>query len=582
MVAFRPPIEYAEGKQELSQTLIDDLELEASRSGGPSLYSAVFGEACRAAGRGRMEKRWARWFTSDRGYLEDTQALLATSLGEDTCSPSAGAPDNILSVWKEIEKHDSGSEEEAFHSQYLYVEWGPIRWANRNARLLWFLSLYNVGGPVLSLSAPIFMLMIPFCVLRIGGRPLTLQSYIGLLKSVLAKHPIGQVFSFRGASAGQKLYIAFSIVFYGFQVYQNMVTCIRFWKNRRTIEGQLRAVAEHLERAVLDMDTLARATAPLTNYSEFRRDLSERATRLNALLIEINAGLLHGRPWWRKAMAVGEQLRLFYRIYRDKETRQDLDYSLDALAYLGELRKVQALINSGRVSMCRWSRKGTVLKGVSLPGPDTQAPGARTQVQNDCDLRTSLLVTGPNASGKTTVLKATLFNLILSQQIGGGFYTRASVKPFDRFHCYMNIPDTNDRDSLFQAEARRCRQILSDITERPKTQRHFCVFDELYSGTNPSEAIGGATAFLRHIARKRGVRFMMTTHFTELCRKLEKGKHVRNYHMDAVDNGDEIEFKYKMVRGTTRIRGGVHVLRQLDYPLSIIEEAVRETACVSY
>ena len=75
---------------------------------------------------------------------------------------------------------------------------------------------------------------------------------------------------------------------------------------------------------------------------------------------------------------------------------------------------------------------------------------------------------------------------------------------------------------------------------------------------------------------------MMTTHFTELCRRLEKGKHVRNHHMYARDNGESLEFSYKLMPGTTSIRGGVHVLRQLDYPRSIVEEAARETLGVAY
>ena len=65
----------------------------------------------------------------------------------------------------------------------------------------------------------------------------------------------------------------------------------------------------------------------------------------------------------------------------------------------------------------------------------------------------NILITGPNASGKTTTIKSILINLIMGQQFGMGCYRKASISVYDYFHSYLNIPDTSGRDSLFQAEA---------------------------------------------------------------------------------------------------------------------------------
>ena len=73
-------------------------------------------------------------------------------------------------------------------------------------------------------------------------------------------------------------------------------------------------------------------------------------------------------------------------------------------------------------------------------------------VKNNIDLSKNLIITGPNAAGKTTMLKTALLNILLTQQIGFGFYKTATIAPFDFIHCYVNIPDTSGRDSLFQAE----------------------------------------------------------------------------------------------------------------------------------
>ena len=120
-------------------------------------------------------------------------------------------------------------------------------------------------------------------------------------------------------------------------------------------------------------------------------------------------------------------------------------------------------------------------------------------VKNDVKLSKNIIVTGPNAAGKTTLLKSLILNILFSQQVGKGFYESATLAPFHFIHCYLNIPDTSGRDSLFQAEARRCKNILSFI-KLHNDKKHFCIFDELYSGTNHYEAIASACAYLKYIA----------------------------------------------------------------------------------
>jgi DNA mismatch repair protein MutS len=182
-----------------------------------------------------------------------------------------------------------------------------------------------------------------------------------------------------------------------------------------------------------------------------------------------------------------------------------------------------------------------------------------------------MIVTGPNASGKTTILKTTLINIIITQQFGFGFYESASLVPYDFLHSYLNIPDTSGRDSLFQAEARRCKEILNDIEHNSSVETHFCIFDELYSGTNPEDAISSANAFLKYLIKYKNVDFVLTTHFTELCQKLDKNTGIDNFHMKTDKKGDTFTYTYKLEKGISIVRGGVKVLGDMNYPKEILD-----------
>ena len=125
------------------------------------------------------------------------------------------------------------------------------------------------------------------------------------------------------------------------------------------------------------------------------------------------------------------------------------------------------------MSICKLSNK-TIMKGVYYPHLKDSA------IKNDINCNINNILTGPNAAGKTTLVKSVIINVILSQQFGCGFYDSCKLKPYDQIHSYINIPDTSGRDSLFQAEAGRCKHILSSISNNPD-DNVLCVFDELFS-----------------------------------------------------------------------------------------------------
>jgi len=192
-------------------------------------------------------------------------------------------------------------------------------------------------------------------------------------------------------------------------------------------------------------------------------------------------------------------------------------------------------------------------------------------VKNNCDLSNNMIISAPNKAGKTTILKTTTLNIIFSQQLGCGFYENATIHPYQYIHSYLNIPDTSQRDSLFQAESRRCKHIIDHISENLGS-RHFCIFDELYSGTNPDEASQAGKAFIKYLSRFSNVDFILTTHYFKICKSFKEDEKVKNYLMKVdVENTGEFNYTYKLKKGISTLKGGIRVLKDLEYPEEILK-----------
>jgi DNA mismatch repair ATPase MutS len=109
------------------------------------------------------------------------------------------------------------------------------------------------------------------------------------------------------------------------------------------------------------------------------------------------------------------------------------------------------------------------------------------------------------------------------------------------------------------------------MLENPN-KRHFCIFDELYSGTNPYEAIASAYGYIDFVSKKPNVDLILTTHYIELCELLSKHDRIENLHMSTDADG---AYLYKISDGISTIKGGLKVLRDLDYPAEIVDNAKR-------
>ena len=605
---FNLPIFFLEDKQELEKHIITDLELNETEK-TKSLYDYVFlpitnekDISNNLTWGNKTIHLWSKYYTANKEFMTESQKLLLDKDNTQLENNKINSKD-VLDIWQEIQ------EETSFIYKYQYIEYEKFETFNNNSAFLQCLSVFNMTSPVISLILPILFLIVPFIVLKIQGIPLTATMYVTTLKMVFQKHTIGQLFTLNTASWDKVVYIIISFAFYMFQIYQNIMSCLKFFKNMTKIHTQLFTIRDYLTETLEKMKKIEKQSDDLSlkTYKPFIKHMNKKAKIVKEMIDEYNKIIPFTTLFSvKKVVQVGHIMKCFYQLYNKQEYKDVLEYTFGFNGYLENLEGLKENIELKNVG--KWQMKEEIAMQQKVKEKQKKKEKKNTEqsadakfknayfpslinsnpVKNSYELNKHMIITGPNAAGKTTLLKTTIFNIILSQQTGFGFYESAEFEPYDMIHCYINIPDTSGRDSLFQAEARRCKEILDQvmyIKDNNKKQRHFCVFDELYSGTNPYEAIGSAYAYLTFLNKYSNVNFVLTTHFLDLCKRVDKDDKrtddksslsgetlIKNYHMRInTDDADNFKYTYKLEKGISNIKGGVKVLKDLNYPTEIIE-----------
>ena len=557
---FLLPIEFDSHKKEIFENLYEDLELLKQTNSKESAYQKVF-QAKSPAGKELMEK-WCKYYTTNKQFLKDSQKLYKNFHTKKLNYQ----PSIIQDCW---DKWHSIKTMENFIEKFQYLEWEKLEFLNKSEMFLAVLTFYQSVSPILSLLAPVILLLIPFLILKVLKRPITLSEYIRVLMEQLDKHSMGQLFTrFDSLSWGQRVYLMMCCGMYVYQIYQNAMSCYHFYMNTKQINQTFQSFKNYLEYTKKQMNMYLNSIKAYPShaaYSNYIKVHLEKIEKLYEIINNIPLSSLNPQ----KFASMGKIMKEFYVLQTSPEIEKLLLFTFGFHGYIESIQGVNKNIRTKKINKIKFKTSKTI----KLELKDAYHPCIENEiVTNTVDMSNNKIITGPNAAGKTTLLKTTVINVLLAQQIGYSFCKSGSLSPFDYIHCYLNIPDTNARDSLFQAEARRCSNILNFI-ENHKTAKHFCIFDELFSGTNPYEAVATAYGYLSYISKNPNIRFMLTTHYIRLCKLFKKTKNIENANMETKLINDTPRYSYKIVKGISKIKGGIMVLRQLDYPEKIIEEA---------
>jgi hypothetical protein len=259
-----------------------------------------------------------------------------------------------------------------------------------------------------------------------------------------------------------------------------------------------------------------------------------------------------------------------YRIWKDDNIKRDISSLLKTIYAVDVIDTINKLRLSGKWSTVSysnetllWDAKNPILKD--------------DQIANPINLNKNIIVTGPNAGGKTTYVKTVLANVILGQTIGITYSLRSKMILYDTINSFMRVSDILGTRSYFEAEAEYCLNMINKAVDiNAQNKRGLFLMDEPMHSTPPTEGMATAYAVIEYLSKLDGITLIITTHFHRLV-KLEElyPEKFINLSVDAIAHNNKYIFPYKIKRGFSYLCIAIELLDIKEFPAIIIDNAIK-------
>ncbi|MGL6107222.1 MutS-related protein [Romboutsia sp.] len=203
----------------------------------------------------------------------------------------------------------------------------------------------------------------------------------------------------------------------------------------------------------------------------------------------------------------------------------------------------------------------------TLEFTDIYHPLIKSPVPNSGKFERGILLTGSNASGKSTFIKTVAVNAILAQTI---YTTTARDYNSSYFNIYTSMALKDDifrSESYYIVEIKSLKRILDNMKEDVPC---LCFVDEILRGTNTVERISSSCEVLSFLGQSNCICFA-ATHDIELTHLLEEK--FDNYHFEEIITNKDIEFDYRLHKGRAQTRNAIKLLEFMGYDEDIVERA---------
>lgn len=265
---------------------------------------------------------------------------------------------------------------------------------------------------------------------------------------------------------------------------------------------------------------------------------------------------------------------------------------INSLAVAGDIDAYVSLANLYRENELSANAKFCFVNFENLDTPHLKLEGfwhpiinKKAVVINDLELGeagkgSNVILTGPNAGGKSTSLKATILAVWFAQTVGIAPAHAMTLTPFSKINSYLNIADIQCKESLFQAEMNRAKSLIDEIKALGKSEFCLVIMDEIFTGTNPKEGEAAAYGVAKYLSNFSNSMAIVATHFTALT-DLEVATDglFKNYKVSVENSENGFVYPYKLEAGISDQPIALQILEHEGFDKEIIDEAQAIMAC---
>jgi hypothetical protein len=272
-----------------------------------------------------------------------------------------------------------------------------------------------------------------------------------------------------------------------------------------------------------------------------------------------------------EGILINNSMSCIYRIWKDDILKDKLSsllktiYAVDVIYSINNLflEKDWSVVSYNNAETKFWDAKNPILSDA--------------QISNPVSLGRNIIVTGPNAGGKTTYVKTILSNVILGQTLGIAYSIKSQMILYDTVNSFMRVSDVLGNRSYFEAEAEYCLNMINKAKEiNANNKSALFLMDEPMHSTPPIEGMATAYAVIEYLSKLQGITLIITTHFHRLI-KLEEiyPEKFINLSVDAIPMNNKYHFPYKINRGHSYLCIAIELLDIKDFPKDIIDNAIK-------
>lgn len=481
----------------------------------------------------------------------------------------------------------------------VYFENKILNWVNYHDDILkYFYFFIMIITPLYGIIAPIAIIMGPFILIKYilkinipfnlfwtiiknmfsGGIGLT--SIISNIIKFSSKVQSGggnksmlmflfeKVLDIINSQLGHYFYIGFIILTYIYGIYNAIQTTLTYNKIMNVIHNKCNSLAKWLRGCVELFNENGKILLYPKLYNEIQNFIKDNKT--------VNNLLNHYTFTYEPCLFSNKGIIL--KVY--KEFLDMKEVGLRMLEPFSEMLGIMDLWSS----LAIWIKDQSVPKCYSVYIEDVNPKVIGNDVWNICcnqpvmnsfDMldKNIMLVTGPNSSGKSTYIKSIIINIILAQTVGICSAREFELTPFHNITTYLNIPDCNGKESLFQAEMNRCYEQLKILEKsEEKGELTFSIMDEIFVSTNYQEGMSGFYAILKKLEKNKKCLNIITTHFDVLVKMPELDVLKRYFDIDINDNGEIIR-DYLVKDGVSQKHMALKLLKNKGFDPEIIHDA---------